>query len=44
MFARWLETKDMNASIKTANNCASLSVTKLGCYTVTRSEYESLRV
>jgi D-beta-D-heptose 7-phosphate kinase/D-beta-D-heptose 1-phosphate adenosyltransferase len=44
LVARWLETKDMNASIKTANNCASLSVTKLGCYTVTRSEYESLRV
>ena len=41
---RWLETKDMIASIKTANNCAALSVTKLGCYTVTRGEYESLCV
>ena len=39
---RWLETKDLIASIKTANNCASLSVTKLGCHTLTREEYENL--
>lgn len=41
---RWLETKDMISAIKTANKCASLSVTKLGCYTITRKEYENLRV
>ncbi len=41
---RWLETKDIIKSIKTANKCASLSVTKLGCYTITRTEYENLRV
>jgi D-beta-D-heptose 7-phosphate kinase/D-beta-D-heptose 1-phosphate adenosyltransferase len=41
---RWLETKDMIKAIKTANNCASLSVTKLGCYTVSRREYEKLCV
>ena len=44
LVARWLETKDINAAIKTANNCAALSVTKLGCYTVKRKEYENLRV
>ncbi len=42
LVVRWLETKDMNRSIKTANNCAALSVTKLGCYTVSRGEYENL--
>ena len=41
---RWLETKDMVSAIKTANKCASLSVTKLGCYTITRKEYENLCV
>lgn len=44
LVVRWLETKDMESSIKTANNCAALSVTKLGCYTLTREEYENLRV
>ena len=41
---RWLETKDMNSAIKTANNCAALSVTKLGTYTVGAKEYENLCV
>ena len=44
LVVRWLETKDMTCAIKTANNCASLSVTKLGCYTIKREEYENLRV
>lgn len=44
LVSRWLETKDMERSIKTANNCATLSVTKLGCYTVKREEYENLCV
>jgi D-glycero-beta-D-manno-heptose-7-phosphate kinase len=44
LVVRWLETKDMESSIKTANNCAALSVTKLGCHTLTREEYENLRV
>lgn len=44
LVVRWLETKDMTRAIKTANNCASLSVTKLGCYTIKRKEYENLRV
>jgi D-glycero-beta-D-manno-heptose-7-phosphate kinase len=41
LVARWLETKDIINSIKTANNCASLSVTKVGCYTLSREEYEN---
>ena len=44
LVVRWLETKDIGKSIKTANNCAALSVTKLGCYTLTREEYENLRI
>lgn len=44
LVARWLETKCIDSAIKTANNCAALSVTKLGCYTVKRSEYENLRI
>jgi len=44
LVSRWLETKDMDRSIKTANACAALSVTKLGCYTVKREEYENLRI
>ena len=44
LVVRWLETKDIDSAIKTANNCAALSVTKLGCYTVTRKEYENLCV
>lgn len=44
LVVRWLETKDIYSAIKTANNCASLSVTKLGCYTIKRSEYENLRI
>lgn len=43
LVCRWLETNDMNKSIKTANSCAALSVTKLGCYTIKREEYENLR-
>lgn len=44
LVARWLETRDMSRAIQTANNCASLSVTKMGCYTIKRVEYENLRV
>ena len=40
---RWLETKDIKKSIKTANACASFSVTKFGTYTLNRLEYENLR-
>jgi len=42
LVVRWLETNDMNDAIKTANNCAALSVTKLGCYTLSRREYEDI--
>ena len=42
LVVRWLETKDIGSAIKTANNCAALSVTKLGCYSLTREEYENL--
>lgn len=41
---RWLETRDMEKSIKTANACASFSVTKFGTYSLTRKDYENLRV
>ena len=44
LVVRWLETKDLTAAIKTANNCAALSVTKLGCYTLKRTEYENICV
>ena len=44
LIVRWLETSNMQLSIKTANNCASLSVTKLGCYTIKKEEYENLCV
>lgn len=44
LVVRWLETSNMKLSIKTANNCAALSVTKLGCYTIKREEYENLCV
>ena len=44
LVARWLETKDIISSIKTANKCAALSVTHLGCYTIKRKEYENLCV
>ncbi len=44
LVVRWLETKDLELAIKTANRCAALSVTKLGCYTVSREEYENLCV
>jgi len=40
--ARWVETNNMQNAINTANRCAALSVTKLGCYTITRDEYENL--
>lgn len=43
LVCNWLQTKDIISSIKTANNCASLSVTKLGCYTLKKREYENLR-
>lgn len=38
----WLENKDLIKAIKIANSCASLSVTKSGCYSVKRNEYEDL--
>ena len=44
LVTRWIETKDIAAAIRTANNCAALSVTKLGCYTINRKEYESFCV
>ena len=44
LVVRWIETKDMYSAIKTANRCAALSVTKLGCYAVSREEYENLRI
>ena len=44
LVARWLETNNIERAIKSANNCAALSVTNLGCYTIKRSEYENLRV
>lgn len=44
LVSRWLENNDLISSIKTANNCAALSVTKLGCYTLSRKEYENLCV
>lgn len=37
----WLENKDIETAIKVANECASLSVTKQGCYSVKRGEYEN---
>jgi bifunctional ADP-heptose synthase (sugar kinase/adenylyltransferase) len=42
LVSRFLETNDIQRAIKTANNCAALSVTKLGCYTIKRGEYEDL--
>ena len=44
LVCRWLETKDIEKSIMTANKCASHSVTKMGTYHLSRSEYENLRV
>tara|TARA_Y100000389_G_C17295188_1_gene430126 strand:+ start:40 stop:837 length:798 start_codon:yes stop_codon:yes gene_type:complete len=38
----WLENKDIIKAINIANNCASLSVTMPGCYSVKRNEYEDL--
>lgn len=44
LVVRWLQTKEMEESIRVANTCAGISVTKLGCYTISRKEYkESLR-
>jgi len=39
---RFLETKNIDLSIMTANACASYSVTKVGTYTLTGDEYENL--
>ena len=44
MVARFLETTSLPKALETANNCAALSVTKIGCYTVKREEYEDLCV
>tara|TARA_B100001057_G_scaffold498549_1_gene605893 strand:- start:1350 stop:2120 length:771 start_codon:yes stop_codon:yes gene_type:complete len=44
LVARWLETKNLEMSIKTANKCASLSVTKIGCYSLSCQEYEDLKI
>ncbi len=43
LVSRWLETRDLDASIKTANKCASYSVTKVGSYSLTLEEYEKLK-
>tara|TARA_R100000808_G_C2155541_1_gene168600 strand:- start:23942 stop:24718 length:777 start_codon:yes stop_codon:yes gene_type:complete len=40
MVCRWLETGDLIDSVKCANKCASLSVTKSGTYQLSRKEYE----
>ena len=40
----WIETKDIERSIKLANACASISVSHHGCYTIERKEYENIRV
>ena len=42
MVIGWLETKNMQKAIEIANQCASISVTKHGCYTVKRKEYENI--
>ena len=42
LVVRWLETRDMTRAIKTANACASFSVTKFGTCSLKRSEYENL--
>jgi bifunctional ADP-heptose synthase (sugar kinase/adenylyltransferase) len=42
LVVRWLETRDMVKAIKTANACASLSVTKFGTCSLKRFEYENL--
>lgn len=39
---RLLETDDFDRAIKTANKCASHSVTKIGTYTTTREEYKRM--
>ena len=44
LVVRWLETNDMPSAIKTANRCAAHSVTKPGTYSLSRQEYEDLRV
>jgi len=44
LVVRWIETKDISCALKTANRCAALSVTKLGCYAISREEYENLRI
>lgn len=44
LVSRWLETKDLGYSIKTANKCASYSVTKIGSYSLSLEEYEKLKV
>lgn len=36
----WLEKGNIVDAINVANSCAALSVTKSGCYTVSRKEYE----
>ena len=44
LVARWLETSDIDSSIKTANKCASYSVTKIGSYSLSLKEYNNLKV
>lgn len=42
LVTNWLENKNLEKAIKIANKCASLSVTKSGCYTIKRGEYENI--
>jgi len=42
LVCNYLTCQDIIKSIKKANLCASLSVTKLGCYTISKEEYENL--
>ena len=44
LVSRWLETKDIEKSIKTANKCASFSVTKIGSYSLTHTEYNKFKI
>jgi D-beta-D-heptose 7-phosphate kinase/D-beta-D-heptose 1-phosphate adenosyltransferase len=44
LVSRWLETRDLDSAIMTANRCASYSVTKLGVYQMSHEEYQNFCV
>lgn len=44
LVASWLEVRDIETSIKSANKCAAFSVTKVGSYSLTSQEFEKLKV